>query len=143
MLNFSEHKRVGDQWCSPPFYTGPSGYKLQLQVDAEGDGTGSNTHVSVYVRLMKGENDDILTWPFRCDVTIQILNWREDKGHMEKTIQFNNSVDIKYCKAVMERERAPALGFGQFISHSDLISDSTQYICNDALCFLVSKVILD
>ena len=32
MYNFSEHKRIGDQW-SAPFYTGPDGYKIQLLLD--------------------------------------------------------------------------------------------------------------
>ena len=40
---------------------------------------------------MKGENDAMLQWPFKGDVTIQLLNWREDKGHVEKTVHFNDN----------------------------------------------------
>ena len=145
MHNFSEHKRVSDAWWSTPFYTGPDGYKLQLRVDANGDGSGKGTHVTVGVYLMKGENDDILTWPFKCDTTIRLLNWREDKGHVEKTIDFNDNTDIKCRKRVMEGDTAPGgLGY-DFISHSDLyynITNNTEYINNDVLCFVVSKVIV-
>ena len=144
--NFSEHKRVGDEWWNKPFYTGPDEYKLMLRVDANGSGSGKGTHVSVYVYLMKGENDDILTWPFKCDITIRLINWREDKGHVEKTVPFNVSTDIESRKRVMEGDIAPSgLGYPQFISHSDLyynITNNTEYINNDILCFVVSKVIV-
>ena len=107
MFNFSEHKRVSDEWYSTPFYTGPDGYKLKLRVDASGSGKG--THVSVYVCLMKGEYDQVLTWPFKCDITIQVINWREDKGHVEKTVHFNDSIDIKHRERVMEGDTAPKI----------------------------------
>ena len=145
MFNFSEHKRVDDIWYSTPFYTGPDGYKLQLRVHANGDGSGEGTHVSVYVHLMKGEYDHMLTWPFKCDITIRLLNWREDKGHVEEILDFNDSDDIKYRKRVMQGVRATdGLGY-DFISHSDLyynITNNSEYINNDILCFVVSKVIV-
>ena len=143
MPDFSEHKRVSDRWYSPPFYTRPDGYKLQLNVDVDGSLRGKGTHVTVYVNLMKGEYDHMLTWPFKCDITIQLLNWREDKGHVEKTIPFNDSYDIKHRKRVMEGDRALGLGFDRFISYSDLyynITNNTEYVNNDILCFVVSKV---
>ena len=145
MYNFSEHKRVGNEWWSTPFYTGPDGYKLQIRVDANGDGRCEGTHVSMFVYLMKGENDDVLTWPFKCDITIRLLNWREDKGHVEKTVHFNDSTDIKARKRVMEGERATDGRGYDFIPHSDLyynITNNSEYINNDILCFVVSKVIV-
>ena len=146
MYNVSEHKRLGSEWWSKPFYTGLDGYKLQIRVDANGGAGGKGTHVSVYVYLLKGEYDDILTWPFKCDITIRLLNWREDKGHVEKTIDFNDNTDIKCRKRVMEGDTASSgLGYGQFISHSDLyynITNNTEYINNDVLCFVVSKAIV-
>ena len=48
MGNFSQHKKDGDRWCSTPFYSGPQGYKMRLQVDAKGHGRGAGTHVSVF-----------------------------------------------------------------------------------------------
>ena len=131
---------MGCEWVSTPFYTGPDGYKLKLKVHANGDGSGKGTHVSVFVHLMKGENDDGLTWPFKCDITIQLLNWREDKGHVKKSVTFNDSTDIKARKRVMEGDTATA-GWGyDFISHSDLyysVINNTEYINNDILCFVV------
>ena len=146
MFNFSEHKRVSDQWHSSPFYTGPDGYKLILMVQANGGDKYTGTHVSVFVCLMKGENDDILTWPLTCDITIQLLNWREDKGHVETILAFNDSKRIECRKRVMEGIASNhALGCGSFVSHSDLyynITNNTEYVNNDILCFVVSKVIV-
>ena len=145
MYNFSEHKIIGDQWLSIPFYTGPDGYKLLLSVRANGAGSSKGIHVSVFVCLMKGEYDDILTWPFKCDITIRLLNWREDKGHVEKILKIDDRDDIKYRKRITEGETGIAIGIGKFTSHSDLyynITNNTEYINNDILCFVVSNVIV-
>ena len=56
-----------------------------------GYSTGTGTHVSLSVRLMEGPNDDILKWPFNSEINIQLLNWKEDKGHVEKTIDHYNA----------------------------------------------------
>ena len=99
------------------------------------------THVTVHLCLVKGEYDHMLTWPFKCDITIQLLNWSEDKGHVEKTVSFNDSTDIKHRKRVMEGDTATdGLGYVQFISHSDLYYNITNN--TDILCFVVSKVII-
>ena len=106
MYNFSEHKRVGDTWRSTPFYTGPHGYKLALVVHAKGYSTGTGTHVGVSVHLMKCENDESLKWPFDSKITIRLLNWREDKGHVEKTIYHYNA-PLPYRSRVIQGEKAP------------------------------------
>jgi TNF receptor-associated factor 4 len=48
-----------------------------LGVYANGNGQGEGTHVSVGAHLMKGENDDHLTWPL-WKVTVKLLNQLED-----------------------------------------------------------------
>ena len=44
--------------------------------------------MSVYATLMRGEYDDQLKWPFEGDITIELHNWKEDKGHHEDTFSF-------------------------------------------------------
>ena len=137
MSNFSQHRKVDDTWFSPPFYTENGGYKLQLVVHANGVGVGEGTHVSVFVYLMKSDNDDNLKWPFSGDITIQVLNWREDKGHIE-TIVSRSVPDC--CNRVTVGERAVSgMRYRQFISHDD-IDKNTQYLHNDMMCFRISKV---
>jgi hypothetical protein len=56
MPKFSEYRRSGKVWYSPPFYYG-EGYKMCLAVHANGVGEGAGTHVSVTLSLLKGEHD--------------------------------------------------------------------------------------
>ena len=35
---------------------------------------------------MRGEHDDHLHWPLECSVGVELINWREDKGHLLKRI---------------------------------------------------------
>ena len=146
MYNFSEHKRLADEWRSTPFYTRPDGYKLMLVVYANGYSTGTGTHVGVSMGLMKGEYDETLKWPFNSEITLQLLNWREDKGHVEKTIDHYNA-PIKSRTRVTQGDIIAPGGWGEpdFISHSDLeynANYNTEYINSDKLCFVISKIII-
>ena len=146
MYSFSEHKRVADKWGSPELYSGPDGYNFKLIVHANGYSTGTGTHVSVSVRLMEGQNDEILKWPFSSEITIQLLNWREDKGHVEKTID-HYKAPLEHRTRVTQGDIFAADGWGipDFISHSDLeynANYNTEYINSDKLCFVISKIII-
>ena len=138
--NFAERKFRNEVVYSPPFYTSPGGYKMCLQVNANGSGKGKDTHVSVFVHLMRGENDDHLTWPFTGTVVIELLNQLNDKIHQKVTIQFMG--DQKSSQRVENSDRAASgRGYTQFISHSSLAiakTDNpyeTQYLKDDSLYF--------
>ena len=145
MYNYNEHKRVDDTWYSAPFYSRINGYKLKLEVEANGGGAGKDTHISVSVRLMKGENDQTLMWPLNSEITIQLLNWREDKGYVEKIIDHYN-LPIEARTRVTNGKAVPnAKRLTKFISHMELpynADNNTEYLHNDTLCFRVSKVII-
>ena len=53
-----------------------------LRVDTYGVGIGKDIHVSVFTCLMRGNFDSHLKWPFRGNVTIQLVNQLEDKKHL-------------------------------------------------------------
>ena len=144
MTCLEQHKIDSDQWYSPPFYTHPQGYKMCLRVDANGYGDGKGTHVSVSVYLMRGEFDDVLKWPFRGHVVIQLCNQLQDKYHQGYTIDFNETTDAKITSRVSSGERAES-GFGchTFIPHNDLNFNPTtycQYLKNNCLHFQIVAV---
>ena len=89
------------------FYTHPHGYKKFLRVNANGHGDGEGSHISVFVHLMRGEFDDHLKWPFRGDITIQLLNQLEDKKqqHHTETIHFNDKTPDSVASRDHWRER--------------------------------------
>ena len=144
VTNFTDYKKLNAEYYSAPFYSSSNGYKMQLKIYANGVGKGEGTHVSVYVYLMKGANDSRLKWTFTADISIHLLNWREDKGHVMDITPFNDSTPLESRSKVIEGERAPS-GFGcfDFISHSELDynhSNNTEYISSDTLCFLIGNV---
>ena len=116
-----------------------------LEVDANGWGRGSGTHVSVCNYLMQGEYDDDLLWPFRGEITFQLINCRADEGHVEHTSHFDDSASDSVACRVMEGERAPTgRGEAKFIPHSALQCNkswNTEYLCrSDSLEFRVTRV---
>ncbi|XP_064386091.1 TNF receptor-associated factor 3-like [Halichondria panicea] len=126
---------------SPPFYTSYTGYKMCLIVNANGWGPGEGTHVSVFAHLMKGDNDDSLSWPFTGTVTVQLLNQLEDNNH-HHIMMFTFPAESKSSQRVVDVERAPCGGgYHTFISHADLdynADQNIQYLKDDTLVFKVS-----
>ncbi len=141
LTNYLKHKSDKDPFNSPPFYTSYTGYKMCLRVDANGRGAGEGTHVSVGAYLMKGDNDDSLSWPFTGTVTMQLLNQLEDKNHHKKTLSF--PADNESGQRVVGRERGRGWGHAKFISHADLDYNAyknTQYLKDDTLVFRIVSV---
>ena len=85
-----KYESEGEEDYLPSFYTHPHGYRMFLGVDPKGFGGGKGTHGSVFTRLMKGPFDDHLKWPFRGEITIQIVNQDGDRHHVERTIPYND-----------------------------------------------------
>ncbi len=140
LINYLKHKSDKDEFYSPPFYTSYNGYKMCLRIDANGWGAGEGTHVSVYASLMKGDNDDSLSWPFTWTVTIELLNQLEDKNHYKERLTF--PADNVASQRVVNGERAQkGYGHPKLISHANLdynAYENTQYLKDDTLVFRVS-----
>ena len=106
---------------SPSFYTHSHGYRMCLCVYPNGDGGGKGTHVSVYTCLMKGPFDDHLKWPFRGEITIQIVNQDGDHDHVERTIPYNDkTADSIAGRVTGNKEKAVGQGYQEFLAHTDL-----------------------
>ena len=145
MTNFSHHKNSGEQWFSPPFYSHIGGYKMCLRVDTNSRGLGVVTHMSAVIHLMRGEYDDDFLWPFRGEITFQLINHSADEGHVEYTTTFDDSASDRVARRVMEGERAAVgRGVAKFIPHSALQCNeswNTEYLCrSDSLEFRVTSV---
>ena len=148
MEKFSHHKQVEDEWFSEPFVSGPNGYKFCLEVIAAGIQPVANASISICVKLMRGDSDDSLKWPFVGTITVQILNWREDKMHATRPIEFNDAA-IKYgasgrvpCGLLGDRA-AKGWGMTQFLPHSYLHynpAHNTEFLCNDCLRLCVTDI---
>ena len=78
------------------------------------------THVSLFTHLMKGDYDDHLKWPFRGEITIQIVNQAGDHDHFEKTITYSTRISNSFADRVLWKERAVGQGNSSLMSHRDL-----------------------
>ena len=142
MDNFSQHKKDGDRWYSIPFYSGPQGYKMRLLVDAKGYGDGAGTHVSVFVQIIQGEYDDTLRWPYTGSVTYEIINWKDDRNHITKIVDFSEEGTIADgCgNKPTGKKNNNSWGYFKVLSHNELYGSNSQYVNNDILCIRVSSI---
>lgn len=83
MTMFSHFKSSDKIWYSSPFFV-QNGYQMCLAVHPNGDQEGKGTHISVYIHLMAGPNDDSRNWPllFNDIVTVSLVN---QNPHSSKT----------------------------------------------------------
>ena len=121
-----------------PFYTAQGGYKMTLCVYPNGVDPGKGTHISVFICLMKGENDHNLPFPFSGILTIKLLNWKQDTGHVVKNVVFNETTPLEYRQQVTTGNWATGQG-DDFLSHTKLMEESSdhQYLYEDNLCFQI------
>lgn len=114
------------------FYTGPNGYRLVLDMYPNGNGVGKNTHISVYVKILKGKYDAVLPWPFRKAVTFTLIDQEENRMLKENyvmTLSYNQRYSDAYARPVTDSNIAN--GFPTFISHQEL--RRRRYIDDDTL----------
>ena len=113
-----------------------------LQVHPNGERDGASTHVSIFNCIMQGPFDAHLKWPFRGNITNQILNQMENGNHVERTVNYTDTDDIT-CRRVTDRERSLGRGHSKFLPHNSLGLDTarnTQYLQHDMLYIRVLKV---
>ena len=140
--NFTEKMKNNQVWYSDPFFAFWRGYKMCLRVDAGGNGDGKDTHVSVFLHLMKGPYDDELEqsghWPLRGKFKIEILDQINFDNHAY-SLTFNSDVTRNISDRVIEkfRNKAPdTWGYSQFISHKAILDSN--YLKHDSLYFMIS-----
>jgi len=69
----------GLELVSLPFYTSSSGYKLQASLFLGGNGGGESSHISIYIKVLPGEYDSILKWPFKHTISFTLLDQNPDR----------------------------------------------------------------
>ena len=136
---FDMHKLQDKFFASSKFYL-KTGYRFQLGIYANGRNQGANTHVSVYLAIREGQDDEYLTWPFQGSVKVELLNQLQDRNHFSDNIRFPN---IDYVSGKMvEGKTTTGWGKEQFVSNRELanISSKRQYLRSDTLYFRITSV---
>ena len=106
----------GKEIYSSPFVTGKQGYKFSICLRPDGDHSKRKTYVSVFLRVMKGDFDSILPWPFA-----------EKKDRM--------NVSERFINRLIQRPNSDAyistIGSRRFISHKNLMT--SRYLVEDTM----------
>lgn len=137
LASFTRLQATNQPWYSPAFETSKGGHTMRLGVYPNGR-DGRATHISVYVFIVKGKNDDDIPWPFLGHVKVELLNQLNDSNHA--------CLDFGEYKALSPQstdsvEVANSVGMSQFLPLSDLRFKSArkcQFLKNDTLYFRVT-----
>ena len=114
---------------SPTFMTGKCGYQACLHIYMGGNSIGRDSHISLYLQLQLGTNNDILPWPIICDFSISLLNFARDEHHYTQsgTTEFDGT--------------GKGVGYPKFISWRELLRSepNKKYVESD--CLLIKCVL--
>ena len=134
MQNYSQNKGL---WISAGFYVSTGSYKMALRF-LTSSGWSPN-YSCCELALLPGKYDDTLEWPFQGEVTVELLNQKEDRGHKKIIIYFNKDTLDGYKNRVV-----PPKVNGEWRSGDCLINESDlhRYLNNNnTLYFGISVTI--
>ena len=147
MDNFEKHKNYCTTWYSPTFNTHIGGYNMCFWVNANGQGDGKGTHLSLAVYMMKGDFDSHLKWPFRGEITVELVNQKDGgENHVGKPLEYTSTIlddSNKSFQRVTDGNTAKiGWGLAKFIAHTDLYKpeEDKEYLLNDTLIFKITNV---
>ena len=104
------------------------GYKFKLLLYPNGYAEGNNTHLSIFLVMMKGEYDAMLTWPFHKKVTMTLIDQQEKAKDRENIAM--SFIDPKTFGRPVNDENN-TLDYRQFVSHEVL--QERRYIVDDTI----------
>ena len=143
LSEYKAKKRDEIEWCSDSFYTHNKGYKMCLRVYAAGNGYGEDTHLSIFLSLMKGPHDDELTWPLKGEFEMKLLNQVSDSEHQSITVTFDDDTPENCNGRIIEDDKSAlegGWGSSQYIINEDLnkITQTCQFLKDDCLLFQIN-----
>jgi len=127
----------GLELVSRPFYTGSPGYKLQASLFLNGNGAGEGSHVSLYIKVIAGEHDSILKWPFRHTVSFTLLDQNGERTQavnvLESFLPDPTWENFSRPTTQTPNQKKEQLGFGfpKFVTHEML--GRRNYVKDDTL----------
>ncbi|KXJ07286.1 TNF receptor-associated factor 3 [Exaiptasia diaphana] len=115
--------------CSPKFRVGRFGYTFCVVLYPNGESTGTGTHLSLSFVIMKGDGDNFVPWPFRQEVTFELLDPQDDRNTVTDSFCPDpNSSSFQKPTSSMNIAR----GCPRFVSQENLQKGSS-YIDDDTI----------
>ncbi|XP_074642015.1 TNF receptor-associated factor 4-like [Tubulanus polymorphus] len=129
--------KPGLEIVSEPFYTSRYGYKLVTSLFMNGNGAGEGKYVSLYIKLVPGEYDNILEWPFCLPMSFTLLDQNPLSERVNIRESFIPDPTWKHFRKPDKEESSLGFGYPKFVSHETL--KTRKYLLDDCL-FLRIKV---
>ena len=122
----------GLELVSATFYTSQYGYKIQASLFLNGNGGGENSHMSVYIKILPGEYDSILKWPFKHTVSFTLLDQADTRRDACNIVE-SFIPDPTWQNFQRPSKEPDQLGFGfpKFVPHEML--SQRHYVRDDCL----------
>jgi len=109
---------------SDPFYSHRNGYKMRLRLCPDGYGKDKGTNLSLYICIMQGEFDNILQWPFRHHVKLELMNQETGLAHVSGIVK-PEDCPMGDCWKKPGSKENNGRGYQKFMNQSDLLSVPT------------------
>ena len=113
---FDKHLEEIRELFSDPFYTSPQGYKMRLKLDPGGE---DGEYVGVFLQIMKGKYDNMLTWPFHYTTVTFTLIDQQENGELRENYSAHFTYDPDDYSKPVGNEGA-SWGLPTFMSHGKL-----------------------
>ena len=132
--DYTSKKQMQSCMHSPCFSSHSFGYRLALELFLNGDSVGKNTHASLYIKIVPGDYDAVLPWPFSWKVTFDLMS---QTGGLPQSKSFQPEASNKSFRRSYQNIREPSVsqgtpaGFPLFVPHSVLESDD--YLKDDTI----------
>lgn len=106
-----------------------------LRVNLNGVDSGASTHISMFVHLMQGDFDAILTWPFPGKITLIAVD-QSDSDPLNVTETLIARPGLQAFLRPRTSRNHKGYGYVEMISHSVL--KTRQYVKNNSFIIHVS-----
>ena len=101
--------------------------------------------MAIFTYIVQGPYDDHLKWPFRGEITVQIVNQAGDHSHAKKTITYDDKTPNTAAGRVTGKKIAKGWGVYHFLAHTDLgynAGRNTQYLKDGIMIVRVVDVVI-
>ena len=115
------------------FYCGRKGYKMCARIYLNGDGIGKGGNVSLYISILKGDNDDNLPWPFKYRMSMSLINQKRVNNKIVQEHFDPAPSSASYQKPTSMRNKGT--GFPLFTTHA--LAESEECLVNDKIKILI------
>ena len=112
---------------------------MRFRLYLNGDADARDTHLSLFLVIMRGDYDTNLKWPFSFNVKFQLVDRTtsaDGKRHITKAFHFDHTSD---CSQRPTCDMNDGCGFKRFLSVEQFEKNQARYVLNDAI-FIKSHI---